>query len=74
MPLFVPGRPTCPSAAASIMIMPLVISPLLRRCGPQPCMMNAGRAVASCEASSRMSSAGVPVIAAAHAGVFATRS
>lgn len=74
MPLFVPGRPTCPSASASNIIMPLVISPLLRRCGPQPCITKIGRVVANCCASALISLSSTSVMRAAHAEVFATQS
>ena len=73
-PLLVPGRPTWPVSSGSIMMDQQFSSPLLRRCGPQPCTTYSGLAAPISAASSLMRSAEMPQMGAAHSGVFSTMS
>ena len=74
VPLFVPAMPIWPTKHGSAMIAHAVHSPLLRRCGPQPCTTYRGFVSAISRASSSIFFSGIPVIFAAHAGVFSTLS
>ena len=49
-------------------------SPFVWRCGPQPCTMKGASAAAMSAASSRILSAEICVMGAAHSGVFSTMS
>ena len=73
-PVFVPGSPILPMRMGSMQMAREVSSPLVWRCGPQPCMMNGASAAAISFASARMVSAGICVMGAAHSGVFSTMS
>ena len=73
-PVFVPGVPIMPVRMGSMQMAREVFSPLLWRCGPQPCTTNSAFAAAMSAASWRMRSAGICVMGAAHSGVFSTMS
>ena len=73
-PVLVPGRPNLPMRIGSMQIARVASSPLVWRCGPQPCTMNGASASAISRASERMVSAEMPVMGAAHSGVFSTMS
>ena len=61
--------PTLPVMAAIMAMARELLPPLLWRCGPQPWMVAVGPSTYR-SASARMESAGMPVMEAAHSGVF----
>ena len=73
-PVFVPGRPILPMRTGSMQMARVASSPLVWRCGPQPCTMNGASAATMSAARARILSAGTCVMGAAHSGVFSTMS
>ena len=64
-----PEMPTLPVMAAMSAMARALLPPALWRCGPHPWMVAVGPST-NRSASARMASAGTPVMAAAHSGVF----